>query len=66
MHSYHTWGAARFILSNVAKVEDAADSRRQGCSRSSLLQTFTRLGRADNPPEADKRRRCGILGFPKG
>ncbi len=30
---------------NVAKVEDAADSRRRGCSRRSLLQT---LGNAED------------------
>jgi hypothetical protein len=28
------------LYPNVAKVEDAADLRRQGCSRSNLLQTF--------------------------
>ena len=30
----------------VAKVEDAADSRRQGCSRSRLLQTLDNVGDA--------------------
>ena len=34
-----------YLHPNVAKVEDAADSRRQGCSRSSLLQT---LGNAED------------------
>jgi hypothetical protein len=44
-------------------LEDPAprgDPRRQGRSRSNLLQAL------DNPPEADRLRRWGAIGFPKG
>ncbi len=42
------------LYPNVAKVEDAADSRRQGCSRSKLLQAL------DNAEDAVSS------AFPKG
>ena len=37
---------ANSVNPTVAKVEDAADSRRQGCSRSRLLQTLDNVGDA--------------------
>jgi len=47
---------------NVAKVEDAADGRRQGfgCSR---LRRILDNGSSLDPALAG---RCGVIGFPKG
>jgi hypothetical protein len=48
------WKGEGVLDPNVAKVEDAADLRRQGCSRSNLLQTL------DNAEDAVSS------AFPKG